>query len=420
MKINQIKQILKKFAYSHRQIFAAIAIISLAAIVVVILLMFRKPPQLLKSEKLAPLVTVRCLTARNIRMVIRGTGTVSPKTEVEIAPQLSGKVIYINENFRAGGFIPAGQTLLDIDPRDYELAVQQGQAGVAEAVVKLDIEKAEAQVALEEWKQLHPETKPASPLVLRQPQIRQAQARLQSAQAALAAAKLNLERTRLILPIDVRIVSQTVDLGQFVTTGKTIGRAYGMDFVEIALPLEDEQLKWFKIPDRADACDIEATSRTAAEVITDFAGTTHTWNGYVARMTGQVDIKSRLISVVIEIPQPFDTSKHTAPLLPGMFVEVLIKGDVLKNAIAVPRDAIHNGNEVWLVNNSAIHIQPLNIVRSDRDFAYTISDLQNEAIIVTSSLDVVTEGMVVRIGTDTDMPTSLIPSAAEPANQESR
>jgi hypothetical protein len=103
-----------------------------------------------------------------------------------------------------------------------------------------------------------------------------------------------------------------------------------------------------------------------------------------------------------------------------MFVEVLIKADVLKNAIAVPRDAIHNGNEVWLVNNSAIHIQPLNIVRSDRDFAYTVSDLQNEAVIVTSSLDVVTEGMVVRIGTDMDTPTSLIPNATEPAGQESR
>jgi RND family efflux transporter MFP subunit len=420
MKINQIKQILRKFAYSGGQIFASLAIIFLAAVVVFVLLMFRKPPQLLKSEKLAPLVAVQRLSAQDIQMVVRGTGTVSPKTEVEIAPQLSGKVVYINENFRAGGFIPAGRILLEIDPRDYELAARQAQAGVAEAVVKLDIEKAEAQVALEEWKQLNPETEPVSPLVLRQPQIRQAQARLQSAEAALAVAKLNLERTKVILPIDVRIVSQTVDLGQFVTTGKTIGRAYGMDFVEIVLPLEDEQLKWFKIPDSADSNDIDTTSRTAAEVIADFAGTTHTWNGYVARMTGQVDIKSRLVSVVIEVGQPFDASKHTAPLLPGMFVEVLIKADVLKNAIAVPRDAIHNGNEVWLVNNKAIHIQPLNIVRSDRDFAYTISDLQNEAIIVTSSLDVVTEGMAVRIGTDTDMPTSLIPNATEPADQESR
>jgi RND family efflux transporter MFP subunit len=315
MKINQIKQILRKFAYSGGQIFASLAIIFLAAVVVFVLLMFRKPPQLLKSEKLAPLVAVQRLSARDIRMVVRGTGTVSPKTEVEIAPQLSGKVVYINENFRAGGFIPAGRILLEIDPRDYELAARQAQAGVAEAVVK-------------EWKQLNPETEPVSPLVLRQPQIRQAQARLQSAEAALAVAKLNLERTKVILPIDVRIVSQTVDLGQFVTTGKTIGRAYGMDFVEIVLPLEDEQLKWFKIPDSADACDIEATSRTAAEVIADFAGSTHTWNGYVARMTGQVDIKSRLVSVVIEVGQPFDASKHTAPLLPGMFVEVLIKADV--------------------------------------------------------------------------------------------
>jgi multidrug efflux pump subunit AcrA (membrane-fusion protein) len=80
-----------------------------------------------------------------------------------------------------------------------------------------------------------------------------------------------------------------------------------------------------------------------------------------------------------------------------MFVEVLIQGNVLKNAVAVPRDAIHDGNKVWLVNEGRLHIKPLDIVRADKDFAYVTSGLDDGAMIVTSSLDTVVEGMKVRI-----------------------
>ena len=110
-----------------------------------------------------------------------------------------------------------------------------------------------------------------------------------------------------------------------------------------------------------------------------------------------MDKTSRLISVVIEVEQPFNISNGRPALLPGIFVEVFIKGNVLKNAVAVPRDAIHNGNEVWIVKEGRLHIQTLEIVRADNDFAYVTSGLEDGAMIVTSSIDVVTEGMSVRI-----------------------
>jgi multidrug efflux pump subunit AcrA (membrane-fusion protein) len=90
-------------------------------------------------------------------------------------------VVWISPQFKAGGFIRRNEQILKIDPRDYELAVQQANAAVAEAQVRLDLEKAEAKVAIEEWQQLHPNEEPTSPLVFREPQIRQAEARLESA-----------------------------------------------------------------------------------------------------------------------------------------------------------------------------------------------------------------------------------------------
>jgi RND family efflux transporter MFP subunit len=364
----------------------------------VVLVRLRKPPARMEQEVLAPLVKVHQLNTRNIPMVIRGYGTVSPKIEVEIIPEVAGKVVSINPELKVGGFIPAGEQVLRIDPRDYELAVQQAKAAVADAQVKLDIEVAEAEVARREWEQLHPDTEPASPLVLREPQIRQAKAKLESATAQHAVAELRLERTNLSLPFDALIVSEKVDLGQYVVVGQPLGVAYAIEAVEIEVPLEDEELAWFDVfenPVLRDGVG-PAVKKTPATVKADFAGAEHSWAGYVARTTGQVDRTSRMVSVVVEVPKPFDTSAGKPPLLPGAFVEVFIEGKVLKSAVAVPRDAIHGGNNVWLVNDEVLHIHALDIARADKDFAYVASGIDDGATVVVSSLDAVMEGMKVR------------------------
>jgi len=384
------------------QLLLVVGIVILGVLITLIFIKLKKPPQREEQATLAPLVEVVQLERRDIQMVIRGYGTVSPSVQVEIVPQVSGKVVWVNPQFKAGGFIRRNEQILKIDPRDYELAVQQANAAVAEAQVRLDLEKAEAKVAIEEWQQLHPNEEPTSPLVFREPQIRQAEARLESAQAGLATADLHLERTQLSLPVDAMIMSERVDLGQYVMGGQSVGVAYGIESVEIEVPLEDRELAWFDVPDNMVSFNGNnvSTRSVSARVKADFAGAGHSWQGYVVRTTGQVDKTSRLISVVVEVPEPFKDSNSKPPLLPGIFVEVLIEGNVLKNAIAVPRDAIHNSNEVWVAKDGQLRIMPLDIVRADRDFVYAMSGLDDGDTIVVSALDTIVEGMSVRTQTE--------------------
>jgi len=388
-----------KFARSHKQLFFSIIILFGAICLYLLSVALKKPPAKEQVVVLAPLVEVQQLEKKDIQMIVTGYGTVQAKVEVEIVPQVSGKVISVNPQFKAGGFIGAGQEILKIDPRDYSLAVQQAEAGVADAQVKLDMEKAEASVALAEWHQLHPGTEPDSPLVLREPQIRQAEAMLDSAKAALATAQLSLDRTSITLPLDVRIVSESVDLGQFCTVGQSIGSAYGVGAVEIEIPLQDKELRWFDTPDEEPATNGNAKSSSGSEVLVKatFAGVENTWKGFVARSTGQVDTKSRLISVVVEVPHPFDGSDSKAPLLPGLYVEAKIQGNVLKNAFAVPRDAIRGSDEVWVVNDNILHVKNLDIISTDKEYAYVTEGLSDKEAIVTSSLDVVVDDMAVRV-----------------------
>jgi multidrug efflux pump subunit AcrA (membrane-fusion protein) len=245
-----IEQGVEKSPSRLKRLVISLSIIALGVMLTIILIKSRRQPQRKEQEILAPLVMVKQLKAKDIPMVIRAHGTVSPKVEVDIVPEVSGKVVYIHPELKVGGLIPAGEQILRIDTRDYELAVRKADAAVADAQVKLEIEQAEAQVARREWRQLNPGTEPTSPLVLREPQIRKAQATLASAKAQLDIAKLSLERTSLSLPFDALIISERADIGQYVRGGMSGGMmggislgsplavAYGIESVEIVVPLD--------------------------------------------------------------------------------------------------------------------------------------------------------------------------------------
>jgi len=292
--------------------------------------------------------------------------------------------------------------LLVIEPRDYELAVERAQAAVARAQVALQQEEAEALVARQEWDELHPNEEPPSGLVVREPQIRQARAELEAAKADLAVAELNLERTQISVPFDGVVVSESVDVGQFVTVGARLARVYGTQSVEVRVPLDSREIAWFDVP------QLHGGSGSEAEVRANFGGSTHSWKGRVTRMEAEVDQSSRMVHVVVEVPRPYETSSGRPALLPGTFVDVTIFGHTLSDAIAVPRYAMHEGDRVWVFDDGKMDIREVVVARADRERALVTSGLNGGDLLVVTPLDAVTDGMALRIhngSTDNDEAT---------------
>jgi hypothetical protein len=105
--------------------------------------------------------------------------------------------------------------------------------------------------------------------------------------------------------------------------------------------------------------------------------------------------------------------------LPGLFVEVLIQGKTLPKAVAIPRDAVHDGNQLWLVEDNILRIKTLDIVRADKEFAYVVTGIEDKANVIISSLDVAVDGMKIRTESaltasdEQDKPDEFNPSSAE-------
>ncbi len=383
-----------------------LAIVTVGVVVAVLLASAREAPEREERQYPGPLVEAVAVATDGIRVVVRGNGTVQPKTAVQVVPQVSGKVVAVHDGLVPGGVVPAGEAILTVDPADFELAVQRAEAAVAQASVQLQLEDAEAALARREWETMNPGQDPP-PLVVREPQVNRARAELKAARAELAGARLALERTRVTLPFAIRVTTKNIDLGQFAVAGQQAAAVYATASMEVPVPLADEELEWFEVPPPGSA-----QGGARAEVSSEIGGRRVVWPARVVRTEGEVDRATRTVSVVVEVPRPVAADAGVT-LVPGTFVDVDILGRVLDGVVAVPRHALHGGS-VWIVEDGRLRIREVEVARRERDRVIVARGLADGDVVITSQLDVVTDGMKVRVAGPRGEPVAAAGTAVRP------
>jgi RND family efflux transporter MFP subunit len=353
-------------------------------------------PELQRRKIPPPTPTVRTvkIETRSQHVVIQGEGTVKPLKEINLVPQVGGKVIDVSPELVNGGQFSKGDVLLQIDPIDYELAVTLADAKIKDAQSKLELAKEEAAAAREEWRiikgaKANAKTKPP-PLVAREPQLAAARARLEADRADLRKARLNLERTTLTAPFDGRVSQENVDTGQYVTPGQPLAGLYSTDAAEIMVPLEDDELYWLRVPGftNGDGPGADATIRAR------LGGMNLTWAGEVVRAEGKIDERTRMINVVVRVMNPY---AKRPPLAPGLYVTVEMQGRLLQDVATIPRSALHADDTVWVVDGAGrLHFRKINIAMVQGGNVLVRSGLDEEDLVVTSSFKGVTDGMAVQ------------------------
>ena len=203
-----------------------------AAVLAVVLIRARPAPPRVPPPDRIPSVATAPIRAGMVRLPVVGNGTVRPRAEVELAPQVSGRVVRVSPSLVSGGRFEEGDVLVELDGADFRNAVQQARALVAQDSVALLQAAEEARIARDEYEQFQSRAgvgAEASPLVLREPQLQAARAALARAQAQLADAELALSRTRIRAPFDGVVRSETVDPGAFANAGQGLARIFASD-----------------------------------------------------------------------------------------------------------------------------------------------------------------------------------------------
>ncbi len=364
------------------------AILAVAVLVVVALLSSRPVVETSPRETAPPAVRVLTVNPTEVDLRVRSQGSVIPVTEADLVAEVAGTIVWTAQSFEVGGFFDAGEVLLRLDPRDYELAVAGARAALAQAGVGLAREQAEADVAREEWEALGADGEPG-PLVLRQPQLAEARAQAEAALANKRRAELDLERTAIRAPFAGRLRVKRVDRGEFVNRGSPLATIYAVDAAEIVLPVPDSELAFLDLP-LGDELG-ESGPRVLLEA--RFAGGRHEWEGRIVRVGGEIDPATRMVNLIARVADPYQASGDRPPLSVGLFVDAEVVGRTVESVFRVPRGALVGADGVWLVEDGRLVLRRVGILRADPEVVLVSDGLSAGDRISLTILESAVDGM---------------------------
>ncbi len=394
------------------KIILPVLILAVAVLLAARLIAGRPQPEAVAREVPAVLVETMTATREGRTVIVRATGTVRAARESSIVPQVAGQVVWVADGFTAGGFFRRGESMLALEDADYHLALERAEAEVVRVEVELTKVEGAARVARQEWERFgldlggddvaQPDQEP-NPLVLFEPQLRQAQAALRAARAGRDQARLNLERTRITAPYNCRVRSENAALGQFVHSGTPVAVVADTDQAEIHLPVRVEDLDWLEVPGARATFRIPGRPETV-------------WHGRVVRSLGEVDPHTRMATLVVSVTDPHGLSRPQAAsrsddapspqLQPGLFVEADLEGAELPGVVVLPRRALRDRSTVWLAEEGRLRIREVRVVRAQGEELFLLAgdEIEPGRRIILTSLTGVAEGMAVRVASDEARP----------------
>jgi RND family efflux transporter MFP subunit len=350
----------------------------------------KRPP-----EKMAPLVRTAALQAENYTFSIPAMGTVIPARETGLEVPASGEVIYVHPELTEGGMLAKGTKILQVDPKDYELALHQKRRALADAEYAYKLEQGHQDVARQEWNLLYgdkPMDEGESDLALRKPHLEKVKVEIEAARAELEQAEINLKRSTLTAPFNALVLNSYVEQGSQVSSQERLADLVGTDnyWVRVSLPLD--RLKWIQVPNGEQA---------EGSVVKIFYRTDNVKIGKVIRLLPDLSKEGRMARLLIEVNDPLDlkAKKEKQPmLLIGEYVRVSIEGEELQNVFQVPRSALHNDSEVWIFNEEGkLSIRPVKTIWRDRGSVVVSDGFKSGENLVISDIAAPVAGMDLRI-----------------------
>ncbi|VGO22652.1 efflux RND transporter periplasmic adaptor subunit [Pontiella sulfatireligans] len=335
-------------------------------------------------SSMVPVVeTLKMKGADHIR-AIECLGTVMADKDAALQPEVNGRIVAVAPGLVEGGLVKKGDVLVEIESVDYELALAKTEANLLTAQSNYRIEEGQQDVVRHEMQLMGDEQEGAyRDLMLREPQLRSAEANVKSAELAVESAKLNLERTKIRAPFDAVVVSETADIGDYAQSSKVLVELAATDryFVHASIPLSSLE----PLP--------KIGNQPYAATLTLSDGTTRTAQTY--RLLPSLTEKGRMARMLLTTDHPY--SGEGRPMLINEYVRVRIEGETIKDALLLPRIYLRDGNVVWTIDGeNKLRILPATVLQGYADDILVRVEGPSQFEAVISDLPAAVEGMELR------------------------
>lgn len=388
------------------KIFFSILVLVLAAGISFWLYGHKPETEKVKPQRPVPVVRTVAVQASREPVLYEASGTVIPARKVTLMSEVEGRIIQQNPELVPGGIIAEDELVIQIDPLDYRLQVSERQAELATAQYELEVEEGRQVIASQEWQLLEKESlggKVSKSLALRQPHLKNSRARLEAAGSRLAAAELAEKRTTIRAPFSGLVLAESVEKGQFVGKQSTIATLVATDqfWVQVSVPLS--------LLDRIHFPDTSGNGGSQALIILEkgYGGTPTLREGRVFKLLADLDPKGRMARLLVRVQDPFvlkgqdavagEEGRKKEKILLDSYVKVEIDAGVLDGVYVIPREALREGDRLWLVNDEGLlDIREVKVLWRRVNEVLVDMQLAADERIVVSRLQSAIPGMVLR------------------------
>ncbi|MGR8949496.1 MAG: efflux RND transporter periplasmic adaptor subunit [Gammaproteobacteria bacterium] len=379
--------------------------------------------------------------AHPVSVVLARPGTVTPSIdnfgevvasrEAELRAMVAGRLVFIAEQLQDGAVISAGTKVAEIDPFEYELALQQARANFAEAEARLaelqsDLSAERKLLALsQEQIKLRQRDRDRSADLLKKGQtskkalddanialnaalesteqrrqsvarttakIAQQKAALQRLDALVSQAQRNLEDTVVIAPFSGYLTDTGVALGKRLAVGESLGRLISSDDLQVRFQLNNDDYARLISQGKSDALfsrEVQVAWRLGDKIL-DYTGRIERRAAEIDPASGGVEVFAR-VNDVNAVAQPDDA------LRPGAFVKISLADISYPNVVTLPEQALVDGARVFVVAGDTLQSVPAELVRRIDDQILVRANIPADVPIVTTPFPTIGPGVKVRV-----------------------
>jgi multidrug efflux system membrane fusion protein len=361
-------------------------IFGLIMILLVAFIWYRHSGTTKKMGPQAQTVGVAKATSGPMPEVINALGTVTPSATVTVLPQLSGYLTQVG--FTEGEVVTKGQFLAQIDPRPYQIQLEQYEGQKAKDMAAL----AQAKSDLSRYEQLQRQDSISNQQVADQQfLVAQDAASIQIDQSNIDTAKLDLDYCHITAPLAGRVGLRLVDPGNYVTSGSTTGIAVITSIAPTTVIFSVAQTALAPVLVRmGQGAQLPATAFSSDD-------TTKLEDGVLTAVDNQVDTSTGMVKLRA------DYANADAALFPNEFVNVHLLVDTLQNATLVPSPAVQTGAPgayVYLVNSdNTVSVQAVTTGPTDGTNTVITKGLKPGDVVVTDGVDRLSDGAAIAVST---------------------
>ncbi|MCP5052378.1 MAG: HlyD family efflux transporter periplasmic adaptor subunit [bacterium] len=312
----------------------------------------RKAPEKKAPKETKRFVKVEKVAYRDIESEVTGSGRIASTQQVDVISEVQGKILAGDVPLKKGQSFKKGTLLFRVHDGEARLNLLSRKSRFLNAIANLLPDfKVDYPGSYKNWTAFLgsidiEKDLPSLPTInSTQEKIFLAGRNILSDYYSIKSDEVRLKKYAFYAPFTGTFLSVNLEAGSVANPGGRIGQIIRTDRLELEVPIEVENADWIK-PGESVRVTTENGSRE--------------WTGRVARKSEFVDPRTQSISVFVRLESSTDN-----PLYLGIYLKAIFPGAIVKDAMEIPRNAVFNSNEVFIVKEGRLSKREVNVLKVD-------------------------------------------------------